>query len=79
MQVSVRGMHCSSCSSAVERALKAQPGVQTATVALLKETAEVGGKHYHKLCLEEKHVYRLTSSPKGAEKGIAHAGDLHQE
>ena len=41
LQVSVRGMHCASCSGAVERALKAQPGVHTASVALLKETAEV--------------------------------------
>ena len=41
LQVSVRGMHCASCSGAVERALKAQPGVHTANVALLKETAEV--------------------------------------
>lgn len=41
LQVSVKGMHCSSCSSAVERALNAQPGVQTANVALLKEQAEV--------------------------------------
>ena len=44
LQVSVKGMHCSSCSSAVERALNAQPGVQTANVALLKEQAEVRGK-----------------------------------
>ena len=41
LQVFVRGMHCASCSGAVERALKAQPGVHTASVALLKETAEV--------------------------------------
>ncbi|EIE26688.1 heavy metal P-type ATPase [Coccomyxa subellipsoidea C-169] len=34
-------MHCSSCSSAVERALSSQPGVLSASVALLKETAEV--------------------------------------
>ncbi|BDA40669.1 probable copper-transporting ATPase HMA5 [Coccomyxa sp. Obi] len=39
--VSVKGMHCSSCSSAVERALSSQPGVVSASVALLKETAEV--------------------------------------
>lgn len=41
LQVSVKGMHCSSCSSAVERVLKAQPGVFSASVALLSETAEV--------------------------------------
>ena len=41
-QVSVKGMHCSSCTSAVERMLLAQPGVASASVALLNETAEVG-------------------------------------
>jgi copper chaperone CopZ len=40
-QVSIKGMHCSSCSSAVEHALSSQPGVLSASVALLKETAEV--------------------------------------
>ena len=40
-QVSVKGMHCSSCSSAVERVLSSQPGVTSANVALLNETAEV--------------------------------------
>ncbi|KAK9916964.1 hypothetical protein WJX75_009286 [Coccomyxa subellipsoidea] len=39
--VSIKGMHCSSCSSAVEHALSSQPGVLSASVALLKETAEV--------------------------------------
>ena len=34
-------MHCSSCSSAVERALVALPGVRQASVALLAESAEV--------------------------------------
>lgn len=46
-QVAVKGMHCSSCSSAVENALKAHPGVQSASVALLKETAEVRSTLYH--------------------------------
>jgi len=34
-QISVKGMHCSACSSAVESALAALPGVQHASVALL--------------------------------------------
>ncbi|KAL4423767.1 hypothetical protein ABPG75_001068 [Micractinium tetrahymenae] len=39
--LSVTGMHCSSCSSAVESALKALPGVLSAEVALLSESADV--------------------------------------
>jgi len=39
IQVSVGGMHCSSCSNAIERALIALPGVTSASVALLSETA----------------------------------------
>ena len=41
MQISVKGMHCSACSSAVESALAALPGVQHASVALLTNSAEV--------------------------------------
>ena len=40
-QMSVRGMHCSACSSAVESALAALPGVSSASVALLAQSAEV--------------------------------------
>jgi cation transport ATPase len=40
-QISVKGMHCSACSSAVESALAALPGVQHASVALLTNSAEV--------------------------------------
>ncbi|GAB4815110.1 hypothetical protein N2152v2_002156 [Parachlorella kessleri] len=39
--VSIQGMHCSSCSTAVESALRAVPGVISASVALLSESAEV--------------------------------------
>ncbi|RMZ53445.1 hypothetical protein APUTEX25_004933 [Auxenochlorella protothecoides] len=39
--VSIQGMHCSSCSSAVEKALSALPGVASASVALLSERGEV--------------------------------------
>ncbi|KAL3154215.1 hypothetical protein ABBQ32_013720 [Trebouxia sp. C0010 RCD-2024] len=39
--VTVVGMHCSSCSTAVERALRALPGVQSASVALLQKSAQV--------------------------------------
>jgi len=39
--VSIKGMHCSSCSSAVESALNAVPGVFKAQVSLLGETGEV--------------------------------------
>ena len=35
-------MHCSACSSAVEAALAALPGVSSASVALLAQSAEVG-------------------------------------
>ena len=44
MQVSkfrVTGMHCSSCSTAVQRALAAIHGVEKATVSLTLEQAEV--------------------------------------
>ena len=34
-------MTCASCTGAVEDALRSQPGVQTATVQLLLETADV--------------------------------------
>lgn len=37
----VTGMTCSSCSSAVEKALRAQLGVKSATVNLLANRAEV--------------------------------------
>ena len=37
----VEGMHCGSCTGACERALRAAPGVVTASVALLPPRAEV--------------------------------------
>ncbi|KAK9810274.1 hypothetical protein WJX72_007760 [[Myrmecia] bisecta] len=39
--LSIKGMHCSSCSAAVEKALGALPGVESASVALLNESAAV--------------------------------------
>lgn len=39
--LSISGMHCSSCSSAVESALEQLPGVFKANVALMSESAEV--------------------------------------
>eukprot|EP00889_Picochlorum_renovo_P005597 jgi/Picre1/32627/NNA_007973.t1 len=39
--LSVSGMHCSSCSSAVESALQSTYGVESASVALLNESADV--------------------------------------
>lgn len=41
LTLAVTGMHCSACSSAVESALRALPGVLAAEVALLSETATV--------------------------------------
>ena len=43
LRIRVKGMHCASCSSAVERALLAVKGVQTAAVALTTEEARVVG------------------------------------
>ena len=37
----IEGMHCASCSQSVERALKAVPGVEQASVNLLGENAVV--------------------------------------
>ena len=39
--IDVDGMHCASCSSAIERALAAEPGVASATVNLLQNCAAV--------------------------------------
>jgi Cu+-exporting ATPase len=41
LQLSVQGMHCSACSTAVEAALRALPGVHNADVALLSNSATV--------------------------------------
>ena len=41
----IDGMTCSACSSAVESALRAVPGVHDAAVNLLSGVAEVGGEH----------------------------------
>ena len=40
-RMNIEGMHCASCSAAVERALKKAPGVEYAAVNLATETAEV--------------------------------------
>lgn len=41
LQLSVGGMHCGSCSSAIQRALESLPGVHSAAVNLLSESASV--------------------------------------
>jgi len=43
MMIDVEGMTCASCVAHVERALKAVPGVETASVNLATERAEVSG------------------------------------
>jgi P-type Cu+ transporter len=43
LRLAVEGMTCASCSGRVERALKALPGVEEASVNLATETAEVRG------------------------------------
>ena len=40
-RITVMGMHCSSCSNAVETALRNIPGVSSAIVSLTMEQAEV--------------------------------------
>ncbi|KAK9841413.1 hypothetical protein WJX74_005280 [Apatococcus lobatus] len=40
-ELGVQGMHCASCSTAVEKALRALPGVSAASVALLNGCAQV--------------------------------------
>lgn len=39
--LSISGMHCSSCSGAVEAELRRLPGVHTVTVSLLTHRAQV--------------------------------------
>ena len=41
IELEVGGMHCSACSSAVEKALTAVPGVQSASVSLVMRRATV--------------------------------------
>jgi copper chaperone CopZ len=41
VKLQVTGMHCSACSSAVERALGALPGVRSAAVSLTMQQADV--------------------------------------
>ena len=41
LEFSIRGMHCASCSSRVERALQDMPQVESATVSLAANTAQV--------------------------------------
>ena len=43
--VSIEGMTCSACSSAVESALNGLPAVKSATVALLQNRGEVVYRH----------------------------------
>ena len=43
MMIDVEGMTCASCVAHVERALKAVPGVETASVNLATERAEITG------------------------------------
>ena len=40
-RIEILGMHCSACSTAVERALSAMDGVQSASVSLSLQMAEV--------------------------------------
>jgi copper chaperone CopZ len=40
-KLTVKGMTCASCTGAVEEALRSQPGVESASVQLLLETADV--------------------------------------
>jgi copper chaperone CopZ len=40
-KLTVKGMTCASCTGAVEEALRSQPGVESASVQLLMETADV--------------------------------------
>lgn len=47
-QLRVNGMSCSACSSAVERALLNVPGVHSASVALLQQSAQVA---YDPVCI----------------------------
>ena len=42
----VKGMHCASCASAVERILKKQEGVQDASVNLLREQVSITSDAY---------------------------------
>ncbi len=41
VKLQVTGMHCSACSSAVERALGALPGIRSAAVSLTMQQADV--------------------------------------
>lgn len=41
LRLRIGGMTCSSCSTAIEHALRATPGVDAASVSLLTNTAEV--------------------------------------
>ena len=43
VDLALEGLHCASCVGRVERALKAVPGVASATVTLATETAHVEG------------------------------------
>ena len=49
MRLSIGGMTCASCSTAVEAALKGTPGVHETSVSLITSTAEVGHNCTHDL------------------------------
>ena len=50
MRLSIGGMTCASCSTAVEAALKGTPGVHEASVSIITGTAEVGPNCTHDTC-----------------------------
>ena len=62
----VGGMTCGSCSSAVEKALQAVPGVRAATVSLMQGRAEVGLVPVLLLCRTGHPIMRLTRAVAGA-------------
>ena len=41
LQLSIHGMHCAACSTAIQKALEMMPGVISADVSLLTESANV--------------------------------------
>lgn len=55
-RIQIKGMTCTSCSTAVESALKAIPGVQKAHVALATEEAQV---HYNPNIVTHIHILQV--------------------
>ena len=62
-QLRVDGMTCGACSSAVEKALRAAPGVLSASVNLIAGTAEVRGTTapYHTVVFLASRITRGTA------------------